>query len=158
MAQNENRWPRFLSCTPPGSDRDAMAVLHKEILKSACGTEEKAIQPTWLLTVASVGSVGVKLVENEGGDDPNHPHMSLSPAGCASHSPKPRTSLPTNRHAVAHQYHIVHHILPPLPISRPSLSRLEIKFLFFRHQLWVRKCLREHVGFWQLKFIWIRFG
>ena len=47
----------FSHAPPPGSDRDAMAVLRKEILKSMCGTEEKAIQPTWLLTVASVGSV-----------------------------------------------------------------------------------------------------
>ena len=57
-----------------------MAVLHEEILKNAHGTEEKAIQPTWLLTVASVGSIGVKAVENEGSDDPNSPHVSLSPA------------------------------------------------------------------------------
>ena len=62
--------------------RRAMAVLHEEILKNACGTEEKAIQPTWLLTVASVGSISVKAVENEGGDDPNSPHASLSPAIC----------------------------------------------------------------------------
>ena len=67
-----------------------MAVLHEEILKSTCGMEEKAIQPTWLLTVAGVGSVGIKVIENEGSDDPNHPHASLSPARHASlvlHSP-----------------------------------------------------------------------
>ena len=69
-----------------------MAVLHEEILTNARGTEEKAIQPTWLLTVASVGSVSVKADENEGGDDPNSPHMSLSPAAFTPHSPTPHMS------------------------------------------------------------------
>ena len=55
------------------------------------GTEEKAIQPTWLLTVASVGSVGVKAVENEGGDDPNSPCTSLSLADDAPPVPPHHT-------------------------------------------------------------------
>ena len=73
-----------------------MAVLQEEILKSVCGTEEKAIQPTWLLTVASVGSISVKAAENEGGDDPtNSPSMSLSPAIHTSCTPTPCVSPPT---------------------------------------------------------------
>ena len=72
----------FSHMPPPGSNWDTMAVLHEEILKNAHGTEEKAIQPTWLLTVASVDSIGVKAVENENGDDPNSPRASLSPAIC----------------------------------------------------------------------------
>ena len=55
-----------------------MAVLCEEILMSAHGTEGKAIQPTWFLPVASVSSVSVKAMENEGGDDPNSPYVSLS--------------------------------------------------------------------------------
>ena len=78
-----------------------MAILREEILKSAHGTEEKAIQPTWLLTVASVGSVGMKAVENEGID--MTPTMclciSVSPAGRMPHIPPCCTSLHTNWHA-----------------------------------------------------------
>ena len=99
----------------PGSNQDVMAVLHKEILKNACGTEEKAIQPTWLLTVASVGSVGVKAVENEGSDDPNSPCTSLSPAGCASCSPTPRMSPPTSPHVAGL-------LVPHSPSHSPHLS------------------------------------
>ena len=64
-----------------------MTVLGEEILKSMCGTEEKAMPPTWLLTAAGRGSVIVKMVESEGGDYPNHPRTSLSPARHASRSP-----------------------------------------------------------------------
>ena len=110
-----------------------MTVLGEEILKSMRSTEEKAIQPTWLLTVASVGSVGVKAVESEGGDYPNRPCMSLSPAGCAIMFPHTTHMSPsTGRHAAGYLVPcIAHHVLPPLTISRPSLSRLEIKALFF---------------------------
>ena len=87
-------WPKtrtdgldFSHAPPLGSECDAMTVLHKEILKSTHGTEDKAIQPTWLLTVASIGSVGVKAVESKGGDDPDNLRASLSPAGCVSRSP-----------------------------------------------------------------------
>ena len=130
----------FSHAPPPDSDQDAMAVLHEEILKSMRSMDEKAIQPTWLLTVPSIGSVSDKVVENEGGDDPNCLHMSLSPAGCASLVP------PCPSHS------------PPTPMFRSSLLRLEIQFLFLRLQLWVGKSLREHLGFQQLKFIWIRLG
>ena len=95
-----------------------MAVLHEEILKSVHGTEEKAIQPTWLLTVASVGSVSVKAVENEGGDDPNSPHTSLSPARCTSCSPMPCTSPPTN-------LHVAGSLVPHSPSHSPPTPHLQ---------------------------------
>ena len=125
-----------------------MAVLHEEILKNACGTEEKAIQPTWLLTVASVGSIGVKAVENEGGDHPNSPCTSLSPARCASRSP--HSTCISSYNSVCGWFASTTMSItfsPLLPISRPSFLRLEIKFLSFRHQFWVRKCLRECIRF-----------
>ena len=65
---------------PPGTDQGAMTVLGKEILKSACGAEEKAMQPTWLVTATGAGSVKVMMVESEGGNYPNCPRTSLSPA------------------------------------------------------------------------------
>ena len=76
-----------------------MTVLSQEILKSTHGTEEKTMPPTWLLTAASAGSVRVKTVESEGGDYPNCPHVSLSPAGCTSCSPTPCTFPSTGWHA-----------------------------------------------------------
>ena len=80
------------SYTPPlGSDQNAMTVLGEEILKSACSTEEKAAQPTWLMTVAGEGTVGVELVESKGSDHSHHPHTSLSSVGHISCSPEPRT-------------------------------------------------------------------
>ena len=53
----------FSYTPPPGSDQNAMTVLGEEILKSACNTEEKAAQPTWLVTMAGEGTVGVQVVE-----------------------------------------------------------------------------------------------
>ena len=87
----------FSHAPPLGSECDAMTVLHKEILKSTHGTEDKAIQPTWLLTVASIGSVGVKAVESKGGDDPDNLRASLSPA---DHVSIPRTACISIPHTV----------------------------------------------------------
>ena len=88
----------------------------KEILKSAHGTEEKAIQPTWLLTVASVGSVGVKAVENEGVDDSNSVCMHLFLQLDVPHIPPRRACLIVQIGVpLAHQCHLVHHILPHTP-------------------------------------------
>ena len=53
----------FSHAPPLGSDRDAMAVLREEILKIMPGTEEKAIQPTWLLT----GQCGFCRCQGSGG-------------------------------------------------------------------------------------------
>ena len=75
------------SHAPPQVVTEMQWPYSEEILKSACGTKEEAIQPTWLLTVASVCSVGVKAVENEGVDNPNYVCASVSPAGCTSYSP-----------------------------------------------------------------------
>ena len=72
-----------------------MTVLGEEILKSACGAEEKAMQPTWLVTVTGAGSVKVTTVESEGGDYPNRPCTSLSSA--------PHTSTSTCQHATGYQ-------------------------------------------------------
>ena len=122
-----------------------MTVLSEEILKSMHGTEEKAIQPTWVLTVAGTGSVSVKMVESEGSDYPNCPcvHLFLQP--------DTRRMFPHTMHISFHgSVHTAGYLVPcspscsppPLAISRPSLSRLEIKALFFRLQ---------RIGFWQLK-------
>ena len=56
----------------------------KEIVKDAHGmTEEKAIQPTWLMSMATVSTIGVKAVETGGGDGPtSSPHASCSPVVC----------------------------------------------------------------------------
>ena len=50
-----------------------MTVLHEEIIRNACGmTEAKAIQPTWLMSIANVSTISVKAVETGGGDGPTH--------------------------------------------------------------------------------------
>ena len=72
-----------------------MTVLGEEILKSACGAEEKAMQPTWLVTATSAGSVKVTTVEREDGDYPNRPCTSLSPA--------PHVSTSTGQHTTGYQ-------------------------------------------------------
>ena len=79
--------PCFSHAPPLGSDQNAMTILSEEILKSTHSIEEKAAQPTWLMTAAGEGTVGVQAVESEGGDYPNHPCMSLSPVRCMSCSP-----------------------------------------------------------------------
>ena len=84
----------FSYAPPPGSDRNAMTVLGKEILKSVHSTEEKAAQPTWLVTVAGKGTVGVQAVESEGGDYPNHP--------CASSQSDVHHAPPHCTHASFH--------------------------------------------------------
>ena len=121
----------FSYAPPPGSGRDVMTLLGKEILKSTRGTEEKAMPPTWLLTVASTGSVRVKMVESEGGDYSNHPCGSHSPARCMSHSSTPHMFPSTDQCATGYLVPHSPSYSPPLTISRPLLSRLEIKTLFF---------------------------
>ena len=79
----------FSHMPPPQSDHNAMTVLHEKIIKNACGmTEEKAIQPTWLLSMANVSTIGVKAAETSGGDGPtSSPCMFCSPVVHASQSP-----------------------------------------------------------------------
>ena len=79
----------FSHLPPPQNDQNVMTVLHEEINKNACGmTEEKAIQPTWLTSVANVSTIGVKADGTGGGDGPtSSPCASHSPVGHTSHSP-----------------------------------------------------------------------
>ena len=83
---------------PPGTNQGAMTVLCKEILKSAHGTKEKVMEATWLVTVTDAGSVRVTTIEREGGNHPNHPRTSVSPA--------PHASTSTGQHATG--YHTPH--------------------------------------------------
>ena len=65
-------WPKsrmdildFSHVPPLQSNQKAMHVLREEIVKNACGTTDKvkAIQPTWLLSMANVSTIGVKAAE-----------------------------------------------------------------------------------------------
>ena len=60
--------PRCYDCT------------RQEILKGACGADEKVMQATWHVTVTNTGSVQVTMIGSEGSNCPNHPGTSLSPA------------------------------------------------------------------------------
>ena len=79
----------FSHMPPLQSDWKAMTVLREEIIKNAHGmTEEKAIQPTWLMSMANVSTIGVKAAETGGSDGPtSSPHMSHSLVLRASRSP-----------------------------------------------------------------------
>ena len=77
----------FSHVPPLRSDQKALDVLHEEIVKNLHGTieKEKAIQPTWLMSIANVSTIGVKAVEVGAGDGPT---SSL----CTYHSPVPHVS------------------------------------------------------------------
>ena len=62
----------FSDAPPLQSDQKAIDVLCEEIFKNACGTTDKvkAIQPTWLLSVANVSTIGVKAAEVGAGNSP----------------------------------------------------------------------------------------
>ena len=79
----------FSHMPPLQSDWNVMTVLCEEIVKNAHGTtEEKTIHPTWLMSIASVSTIGVKPVKTGGGDGPtSSPHASCSIAKYSSHSP-----------------------------------------------------------------------
>ena len=77
--------PKALTyASPLSTDQGAMTVLGEEILKGACGAEEKVMQATWHVTATDTGSVKVMTIGSKGGDDPNHPGTSLSLAAHAS--------------------------------------------------------------------------
>ena len=62
----------FSHMPPLQSDQKAIDVLCEEIIKNACGTtEEKAIQPTRLMSMANVSTIGVKAAETGAGDGPH---------------------------------------------------------------------------------------
>ena len=72
--------------SPLSTDRGTMTVLGEEILKGAHDADEKAMQTTWHVTATNTGSAQVTMIGSEGGDHPNHPSTSLSPAPHASTS------------------------------------------------------------------------
>ena len=73
-------------------------------------TEEKAIQPIWLISVASMSTISVKAAETGGSDGPtsslNVPH---SLALHASHSPAPRKSGSLVSHSPLRSPPLDHH-------------------------------------------------
>ena len=80
-----------ISHVPPlQSDQMVIDVLLEEIVKNAHGTTDKvkAIQPTWLLSMANVSTIGVKAAGVGAGDGPTSSSCtSHSPVVCVSHSP-----------------------------------------------------------------------
>ena len=90
-------WPRsrmdlldFSHVPPLQSDWKAMHVLCEEVVKNAHGTMDrvKEIQPTWLLSMANVSTIGVKTAEAGAGNGPSTSQCtSHSPVACTSHSP-----------------------------------------------------------------------
>ena len=69
--------------SPLSTNQGAMTVLGKEILKGACGAEEKVMQATWHVTVTDTGLVKVTTIGSEGGNDPNRPgHIPFSGCTC----------------------------------------------------------------------------
>ena len=117
-------WPKswmdlldFSHVPPLKSEQNAMSVLHEEIVKDVHGmTEEKAIQPTWLMSVANLSTISVKAVETGGGDGPtSSPHMTCSPVAHASQSPALHTSHSPTPHASGS-------LVPHSPLKSPSLG------------------------------------
>ena len=101
-------WPRsrtdlldFSHVPPLQSNQRVMHVLHEEIVKNAHGTTDraKAIQPTWVLSMANVSTIGVKAAEVGAGNGPStSQHTSHSPVACASHSPVAHATHSPVRH------------------------------------------------------------
>ena len=80
----------FSHVPPPQSNQKVIDVLHEEFVKNAHGTTDKvkAIQPTWLLSMVNVSTIGEKAAEVGADDGPtSSPHASHSPVACTSHSP-----------------------------------------------------------------------
>ena len=63
----------FSHVPPPQSDQRVMHVLCEEILRSGHGPtdEVKAIQPTWLWSMANVSTIGIKAAEAGASDGPS---------------------------------------------------------------------------------------
>ena len=81
--------PRFTPealthASPSSTNQGTMTVLGEEILKGACGAEEKVMQTTWCVTATDTGLVKVMTMGSKGSNDPNHPSTSLFPAAHAS--------------------------------------------------------------------------
>ena len=94
-------WPKsrmdildFSHMSPLQSSQKALDVLCEEIVKNVCGAteKEKAVEPTWLMAVADMSTVGVKAAEVGASDGPtSSPH--------ASHSSIPHTFHSTIQHS-----------------------------------------------------------
>ena len=90
-------WPKsrtdildFSHVPPLQSSQKVLDLLHEEIVKNVHGTteKEKAVQATWLMSMANVSTIGVKAAEVGAGDGPtSSPCASHSPLPCASCSP-----------------------------------------------------------------------
>ena len=78
----------FSHVPPLQSSQKVLDVLCEEIVKNVCGaTEDKGVEPTWLMSVANVSTVGVKAAEVGASDGPtSSPHVSHSLIPHASHS------------------------------------------------------------------------
>ena len=81
----------FSYVPPLKSEQNVMSVLQKEVVKNVYGTtEEKAVPPTWLLSVVPMSSISVKAVKASGSDGPtSSPCVPGSPAAHTSQSPTP---------------------------------------------------------------------
>ena len=84
----------FCHAPPSKISWKALDVLREEIVKNVCGAteKEKAVQPTWLMSMANVSTIGVKAAEVGAGDGPTS-----SP--CTSRSPIPHTSPSPIQHS-----------------------------------------------------------
>ena len=99
-------WPKFrmdpldfFHALPLQSNWKALDVLCEEIVKNVCGAEmTKAVDPTWLMTVSNVSTIGVKAIKVGAGDGPSSPHASHSPSWCSwTRSQSPRHHSQSSR-------------------------------------------------------------
>ena len=79
-------WPKsrmdlldFSHVPPPHSSWMVLHVLCEEIVKNVCGTTEKvkAVEPTWMMSMVNVSTVGVKAAEIGASDGPSSSHAHL---------------------------------------------------------------------------------
>ena len=112
-------WPRsrmdildFSHAPPLQSSQKALDVLSEEIVKNVHGAaEDKGVEPTWLMSMANVSTIGVRAEEVGAGDCP-----ASSP--CTSHSPVPHASRSSIRHSQTRSSSLHRH----LQSSRSSSS------------------------------------
>ena len=117
-------WPKsgtdlldFSHVPPLHSSWIALHVLCEEIVKNVWGTPEKvkAVEPTWMMSMANVSTIGAKAAEISAGDGlSSSPHMPCSPVPHASHSPVPHASCSPVRHRLDLHLHSIIHKIPDL--------------------------------------------
>ena len=86
-------WPKsrmdildFSHAPPLQSNRKVLDVLHEEIVKNVHGATEKdkGVDPTWLMSMANVSTIGVKAAKVGASDGPtSSPCVSHSPSQCS---------------------------------------------------------------------------